>query len=401
VASYLIDWLGLIARWLHIVAGAAWIGTSFYFVWLNNHLRRPEVERDGVEGALWAIHGGGFYEVSKHRLEPGRLPKTLHWFKWEAYVTWMSGIALLVLVYYLNASTYMVDPQVSSLSPGAAVGFGAGMLVLGLAVYELLCRSPLLRWPLLFAAVAFALATGAAWTFASHLGARAAYIHVGAMLGTIMAGNVFLVIIPYQKKCVRAAEAGKEVDQAVAKRAALRSLHNNYITLPVLFIMVSNHYPLTYQHPYGWAILAAIALIGAGVRHWFNLRGQGKKNVWLLPAAAVAMIALAVAVAPEPPPEPVAGPPDTTRIAFPIVQAIIQERCITCHSATPTHPDHSAPPQGIAYDSPAEIRARADRIKAVAVDSPAMPLGNATGMTPEERTILGRWIDEGAPIPSE
>ena len=390
------EWLDLLLRWLHITTGAAWIGTSFYFNWLNNHVRPPDEARPGVAGELWAVHGGAFYQVNKFSVAPERLPRTLHWFKWEAYFTWISGFCLLVLIYYLGGDAWLLDVSDPALSKPAAVALGVGTLVVGWFVYDALCRAPLVDRPLLFAVVGFALAAGVALLLTRYLGSRAAYIHLGAMLGTLMAANVFRVIIPGQRLMVEAMSRGAEPDPRPGLDGARRSLHNNYMTLPVLFIMVSNHYPMTYGHAWNWAILAAIALIGAAVRHWFNLRGQGLRNAWILPGAAVAMVALALAAenwrASDGVTAAGAGSGAPVDVAWPEVQAIMAVRCVTCHSAAPASPLFADAPAGVTFDTREEVEARLDRILATAVDSRVMPLGNLTEMTDEERVRLGAWI---------
>jgi uncharacterized membrane protein len=394
VLSPLIDpqvsqWAGLLLRWLHITTGAAWIGTSFYFNWLNNHVRPPEEQQDGVAGELWAVHGGAFYQVRKFSVAPERLPRTLHWFKWEAYLTWISGVSLLALIYYLGGDAWLLDAD-SGLTMEAAIGVGLLTLFGGWFVYDFLCKSPLVQRPVAFALLGFVVLSGVAMVLSSLLGSRAAYIHMGALLGTLMAVNVFRVIIPEQRVMVDAMSAGLDPDPAAGKRGALRSLHNNYMTLPVLFIMVSNHYPMTYGHEWNWAVLAALSLISAGVRHWFNLRGQGRRNAWILPAAAVAMVALAIASETWPARATVGAVSDD--VEWPEVQAIIAARCVTCHSAEPASPLFADPPAGVTFDSRAEVEAQLDRILAASVDAQTIPLGNLTEMTDEERAILGTWI---------
>ncbi len=397
MATYLTDWFELVIRWAHLIFGAAWIGTSFYFNWLNNNIREPEnpdgVGGEGVDGELWSIHGGHFYRVLKYKVAPEKLPQTLHWFKWEAYLTWITGATLLGLVYYLGADQFLIDNAVRELSVGAAVAIGIGSLVLGGLAYDLLCRSPLGRRELLFAGLGFALMTGVAYGLTQTFGSRAAYIHVGAMLGTMMAANVFVVIIPNQRKTVAALVAGEAPDPEWNRDAAQRSLHNNYMTLPVLFIMISNHYPFTYGHEWNWVLLAAIALIGAGTRHWFNLdgKGRGKANVWMLPAAAVAMIALAFVTKPK-------SYDDYRTVGFDEVRTIVGQRCVTCHSAAPTHAAYKAPPQGVTFDLPANISTLAPRINSVVVVAKTMPLANQTGMSEEEREIIAAWIAQGADV---
>ncbi|MCA9540981.1 MAG: urate hydroxylase PuuD, partial [Myxococcales bacterium] len=342
MVPHLLEWLELSVRWLHVIAGVAWIGASFYFVWLNNHLRPPPEARPGVAGELWAVHGGHFYQVSRFAVAPERLPETLHWFKWEAYVTWLSGASLLVLVYYLGGAGFLTDPAVAELSHGAAVGIGVGTLVGGWLIYDLLCRSPLRHHPRVFAAVGFALATAAAFGLTQVFSARAAYIHVGATLGTCMAANVFFVIIPNQRRMVDAMIRGEAPDGELGRAGALRSLHNNYMTLPVLFIMVSGHYPITYGHAWNWAILAGLSLSGAVIRHWFNLRGRGQHNVILWPLAVAGVLALAFVTRPAT--IDVGGdvPDFATKI-----HPIIQQRCTPCHARETTWPGIVGPQKGV------------------------------------------------------
>jgi len=386
-------WLELLVRWLHVIVGVAWIGTSFYFVWLNNHLRPPPTPEDDVSGEVWSVHGGHFYRVIRFRVAPAQLPETLHWFKWEAYATWLSGASLLVIVYYLGADGFLVDPSVADISKGTAIAIGAGSLIGGWLVYDLLCKSPLHKKPVLFAVVAFALATGLCYGLLQVFSPRAAYIHVGAVLGTCMAGNVFFVIIPNQKIMVDAMIRGDDPDGALGAIGAFRSLHNNYITLPVLFIMVSAHYPMTYGHGWAWAILAGISVVGAVIRHWFNLRGRGQSNVWLWPLAAVGLLALAFVTRP-PTIEAVEGEVDFATVVHPI----IQKRCTPCHARQTTWPGFTGPQKGVLLESPAEIKGQAASILKNAVETQYMPLGNLTQITPEERAQLGQWIRTGARI---
>lgn len=396
MGTYVADWLELAIRWAHLIFGAAWIGTSFYFNWLNNHLRAFEPDDDalgraGVDGQLWSIHGGHFYRVLEYRVAPERLPETLHWFKWDAYLTWITGALLLSLVYYLDPSQFLIDAEVRVLAPGVAIGASIGALVLGWVIYDLACRSPLGRRPGLFALLGFAVMTGVAYGLAHTFGSRAAYIHVGAMLGTMMAANVFFVIIPKQRKTVAAMVDGEQPDPQWNAAAAQRSLHNNYMTLPVLFIMISNHFPFTYGHAWSWALLAALALIGGGVRHWFNLRGRGIQNAWLLPAAALGMVALAFVARPN-------SYADFRQVGFDEVRTIIGERCITCHSAAPTHGGYQSAPQGVMFDRPEQIANMAPRINSVVVVAKTMPLANQTGMSERERDIIAAWIAQGADV---
>jgi len=394
VSAHLEQWLNLGLRWAHVITGVAWIGTSFYFNWLNSRLAPPPPDRrePGVAGELWSVHGGGFYRVVKYTVAPRELPRTLHWFKWEAYATWLTGFALLVLIYYFGAASFLVRPETAALGPHAAIAVGVGSLVAAWLVYDALCRSPLAARPVALGATLFVLGTALAWALAQLLSPRAAYLHVGAAIGTIMAANVLMVIIPAQRDMVVALTAGRTPDAVRGQQAALRSLHNNYLTLPVLFVMVSSHYPATYGHKLNWAILAGLAVIGVATRHWFNLRNQGRKSVWILPAAALALVALALVTAPR------SGPAVSTvgQVSFADVRLIVARRCAGCHSSAPTTRGIPAAPLGVLLDTPDQIRANAPRILAVAVDAQTMPLGNLTGMTPEERELMGRWIRAGA-----
>jgi uncharacterized membrane protein len=391
---YATDWLNLLGRWLHVIAGIVWIGSSFYFIALDNHLRPPEQEDDrdtGVGGESWEIHGGGFYRVQKYRVAPPTLPEPLHWFKWEAYTTWLSGFALLIVLYYFHADTYLIDKDVADLSTWWAIAISIGLLGASWLVYDALCRVLGSR-PLVLAATLLALITLAAWGISHLFSGRATYLQVGAMIGTMMVGNVFFVIIPAHWELVRAKQAGREPDPAANERGKLRSVHNNYLTLPVVFTMISNHFPFTYGHSYSWLILVVLLVIGAWIRHFFNLRHTGR-TVWAIPVtAAIAVAVLAILIRPQN--ESVAG---TAAVPFARVAQIIDQRCTACHSLHPTKVDEA--PLGITMDTPAEIRRLAPGIQQQAVDSTAMPLGNVTGMTTAERRLLGRWIAQGAKIP--
>jgi uncharacterized membrane protein len=388
---FVLEWLHLIARWAHVVVGAAWIGTSFYFNWLNNHVRPVE---EGQK-ALWSVHGGAFYRVTKFTGAPEQLPETLHWFKYEAYATWVSGACLLTFVYWLQADAFMVDPSVAAISGTTAAGIGMGSLVVGWVVYDLLCKSPLAERPGALGGVIATLLVGAAYGLTQVLSARAAYIHTGAMMGTIMAANVFFVIIPGQRDMVDAMLEGREPPLERGRAGSLRSLHNNYFTLPVLFAMVSNHFPSTYGNAMNWALLAGIAAVGVAVRHWFNLRGQGHVNTWLLPAAAVGIVSLAFVA--KPPVFDASAHVGGDVPSFAEVQGVVQRRCVACHAAEPTQPGFTAPPKNLVLTDPQAIVVNKDAIHAQAVASKIMPLGNLTGMTDEERGILARWYAAGAP----
>ena len=399
--AYTVNWLHLLARWAHILTGAAWIGTSFYFIFLNNSIRPPDNDQDSgpaVKGVVWMVHGGAFYRTTKYDGAPEKLPTTLHWFKWEAYLTWISGMAMLALIYWGQARAYMVDPAVADLTTGQAVAIGMGTIVGGWVVYDVLVKT-LWRHPKVVAVVGVSLLTGLAYALTHVLSARAAYIHVGAVIGTIMAANVFFNIIPNQRVMVDAMLEGKTPDTSKGAAGAMRSLHNNYLTLPVLFIMVSNHFPFTYGSTEGWAVLVAISVIGAMARHWFNLHEQGTKNQWLLPAAALALISLAFAMKPAdrlPAPEATAAAA-TAAPTWSEVHTIFQARCVSCHSAQPTQEGFLEPPLGMMMDTPEQVEAKKDAIHERAVVLKTMPIGNITQMTDEERSILDAWYKAGAP----
>ncbi|WP_236215491.1 urate hydroxylase PuuD [Metapseudomonas otitidis] len=418
--AHLTEWLNMSIRWVHMITGIAWIGASFYFVWLENNLNRKN-PRDGLSGDLWAIHGGGIYHLEKYKLAPPKMPDNLHWFKWEAYFTWMSGVALLTVVFYLNPTLYLIAPGVD-LSPAAAIGIGIGSLVAGWFIYDLLCDSPLGKQPALLGLILFVLVIGAAWGFTQVFSGRGAYIHVGALIGTIMVGNVFRIIMPAQRALVKAIEENRTPDPALPAKGLLRSRHNNYFTLPVLFIMISNHFPSTYGSQYNWLILAGIAVIAVLVRHYFNTRHESNRFAWTLPAGALGMICLAFVTSPNykaATPAPVVSAPQAPASApaqaaeqpagqapqastssgspqFDKVHSVIQERCTVCHSAKPTSPLFTAAPAGVMFDTPQQIQALAPKIQAQAVASQIMPLGNITQMTPEERELIGSWIAQGA-----
>jgi uncharacterized membrane protein len=394
VDPYLLDWGDLLIRWLHVIASTVWIGTSFYFVALDQHMAepkdRPDVEA-GVGGEAWEIHGGGFYRIQKFRLAPGRLPETLYWFKWEAYTTWLSGFALLVVFFYLDADTYLVDPSVADLSAGAAIAISLAGLVLAWLAYDLLCR--FVRDDRIVGAVLLVLVALAAWGAGELFSGRGAFIQVGAMLGTIMVASVLIVIIPAHWELIRAKEQNRPPRVERGVEAKRRSVHNTYLALPVVLTMISNHFPFLYGHEHAWLVLVALMLIGAWVRHFFVLRRRGRTNLLIPAAAAAATIAIAIAIEPDDPERSAAGSPDA-----PAALAIVERRCTTCHSANPTSDQFTSAPGGVVFDTPAQIGARADAIRAQAVDSRSMPLGNVTEMTDEERELLGTWIAAGAPV---
>jgi uncharacterized membrane protein len=396
--SYIVDWLNLGVRWLHFIAGVAWIGASLYFVMLDLSLkapRRPEDVKRGVLGELWAVHGGGFYVSQKFPTGPKGEPlgEDLHWSKWEAYTTWLSGMALLAIIYWYGANAYLIDRSVMDLSVPAAIAISAGSLVAGWLVYDALCRA--IKNELALSIILYVLLVAAAWGYGQVFGGRAAYVHVGALIGTIMVWNVFFQIIPGQKQMVREILAGKEPDPRPGIIGKQRSVHNTYFTLPVLFIMISNHYPMTYGHKHAWAILAVFILAGALIRQYFVLRHLGKNAVALPAVATALLLGLAVLMAPAAAPR---GAATAAAITFAKVQPIIKERCAVCHAQTPTFPGFQQPPGGLMLDTPEQVKAAAQRIHQQTIATQAMPIGNLTKMTEEERQLLGKWLAAGATL---
>jgi len=391
--AYVGDWISLLVRWVHLITGIAWIGASFYFVWLDNSLKPPARKQDvddGVGGELWAIHGGGFYHVQKFRVAPQALPAPLHWFKWEAYSTWLSGFALFVIVYYANARTYMIDPAIADLAPWQAVAISVGMLVLAWVVYDQLCKRLGLARERVIAVAMIVFVAVSAFVLSKLFAGRAMFLQIGAMLGTIMAANVLFVIIPSQRELVLAKQRGEAPDPIHGQRGKQRSVHNNYFTLPVLLTMISNHYPMTFGHARAWLVLVAMLLLAAYVRHFFNLR-HGGRTAWAIPlTAAAGALLLAFAIAPARP-DPSRAPP------FAQVERIVAQRCASCHAERPTHEGFAVAPKGVVLDTPERIVAGARQIFEQAVATRAMPIGNLTSMTDEERVQLGAWIAAGTP----
>ncbi|WP_374335189.1 urate hydroxylase PuuD [Leeia sp.] len=397
--GYLLEWANLLLRWLHLIVGIAWIGSSFYFVWLDNSLRPPkdaDLKARGVDGELWAVHGGGFYNPQKYLLAPKHLPDELHWFKWESYSTWLTGFLLISVLYYLQAGTYMVDQNVADLSPQQAVLIGLGTLAGGWLVYDTLCRLFFNRSQLLFGVVYYAFVVFMAWLLTHLLSGRAAFIHVGAMIATTMTANVFFWIIPGQKKVVAMLKRGEQPDPVYGKRGKQRSVHNNYLTLPVLFCMISNHYAFTYNHPQAWLVLALIFLAAVLIRHFFNLRHKGVV-AWHYPLAGIAiLLGVLLWLRPTPVVAVSAAPAAAAGPTYAEVRQILQHRCASCHAAAPTQPGFASAPAGVKLDNDADIQRNLARIQQQAVVLKAMPLGNLTGMTDAERTLLKTWFAAGA-----
>jgi uncharacterized membrane protein len=395
MTSWLGDWANLLLRWAHFIAGIAWIGSSFYFIWLDRALTKPEQARPGVEGDLWMVHSGGFYQVEKRRPGPGEVPAVLHWFKWEAMLTWITGISLLVLVYYLSGA-YLLDPSVSGIGRGTAVALGIGLLVFGWLIYDALWRSPLARRPVVATGISLILLAAVTVFLCRLLSGRAAFMHVGSLLGTIMVANVWMRILPAQHQMLAATRAGRPADFTLGERAKQRSVHNSYMTFPLLFIMLSNHFPATYASPLNWLVLLLLFVAGASVR--LAMIGRRSSSRWALVPAA---LALAGAMFVSTPKGAGARTPAATTDAVPpfyAVRAVIAQRCQPCHSQYQSDRSMGPSPGGVTFDTPESIARLAERIRVRVVETKTMPLGNKTGMTDEERALLARWIAGGAPL---
>ena len=395
----------IVLRWFHVIAGIMWIGNSLLFNWLDRNLVKEQARAEQnplTDGVIWMVHSGGFYEVEKKQLAPNQLPKILHWFKWQNFLTWVSGIFLLVVVYYLEGS-FLVDPAVSDISVADARLLGIGLLVGGWVVYDVLWRTVGPRAPAVATVVSFALLGGAAMLLIHFLSGRAAYIHLGVLMGTVMTGNVWFVILPSQRALLRATKAGEPQDVALGKKAKQRSIHNNYMTFPLIFIMVSNHFPSTYGNKLNWVILGVVLVTGAAIRHFMNIRFGFRAWVPALAVtSALGLGALAFLTAKR----SAAGSDvaiDAAKLPhdFTAVNEIMGRRCRTCHSALSSDETWQTPPQGVVFDTPAQIKNMVPKIRERVVVLKNMPLNNKTRITEEERAVLGAWIADGAPIPDE
>ncbi len=393
MAAYLLDWVNLLGRWVHMITGIAWIGASFYFIWLDNSLEPPKSEADrdkGVSGEVWSVHGGGMYHAQKYQLAPEQMPEHLHWFKWEAYTTWITGMFMLALMYWYGAEIYLIDPGVAELSKPMAIAIGVAVIAIGWIAYNWLCESAVGKRENLMALILLVVLTILAFALCQVFSGRGAYMHFGAMLGTIMVGNVFFVIIPGQKDLVRAKEEGRQPDPIHGIRGKQRSVHNTYFTLPVLFVMISNHYAMTYGHEYNWLILMAITLVGAFIRIYFVARHKGQASVVPLILAFAVLAGIVTLVAPQ----------QTDKLSSTLIGAadisavhkIVTERCSSCHASVPSQPGFQAPPKGIVFESEQDITRQALVIHQQSVVTRAMPIGNLTGITDEERATIDVWF---------
>jgi uncharacterized membrane protein len=403
MVTYLLDWVSLLVRWLHFIAGVAWIGASFYFVWLDDRLQPlPADERadPGVAGELWAVHGGGFYRSLKYRVAPARLPPTLHWFYWEAYTTWLSGFALLWLLYFVRAEAYLIDPSVAALTKPAAVAIALAFLIASWLIYDGLCRSPLGRSAWALTVVLGTLLAAEAWGLCRLFSGRGAFMLFGSALGTLMVANVLFVIIPGQRELVRAKSQGRDPDAAPGLKGKQRSVHNTYFTLPVLFVMISNHYAMTYGARYNWLVLIAVSFAGACIRVWFVARHKPQGRIGFASAAPAVLGVLVLggvvlALAP-----PLNMKPASASAAAPVddgarVQLIVEQRCAPCHAARPSEAGFNAPPNGIVLQNIDQVLVHLPQVQQQLVMR-TMPLGNLTGMTDDERATMLAWIGHGA-----
>lgn len=396
----ILEWLNLVVRWFHVIVAIGWIGTSFFFMWLDAHLTPKKGGGEHAVGEIWLFHSGGYYEVEKKRFVPVDVLSSLHWFKWEAYLTWLSGFLLLIIVYYLSGGALLVDPSISNLTQAEAIALGVGTLVIGWVIYDRLWSSTLAEKSILVSVISFVLLVAVTYALAHLLSGRAAYMHVGALLGTLMAANVLFVIQPAQRRMFRVNEAGQIPDSAWGKKAKQRSTHNNYMTLPVVFVMLSSHFPSTYGQSYNWAILIVLFLAGAGVRYFLNTHETGNiAAFWVLAASLLAVVALALTTATAFRQEAIARNSALEHpVTFAAVRSVIAQRCASCHSAHPSDDVFRDPPNGVAFDTPGQIKRFAEKIKLRVVTTRTMPLANKTHMTDEERALMAAWINEGAPI---
>ncbi len=399
LVPYLLDWLNFLVRWFHLIAGIAWIGASFYFIWLDSHLRPPldeDSRRIGIGGEVWAVHGGGFYRAQKFAVAPPELPPTLHWFKWESYATWISGFFMLCLVYYASAEINLIDPSVMALSKPVAIGIGLAFIVGSWVVYDLLCRSPLGRSEPVLASVMFVLLAIAAWGLTQIFSGRGAFIHFGAMLGTIMSANVLMVIIPGQRQLVAAKKAGLPPDPIHGIRGKQRSVHNTYFTLPVLFVMISNHYAFLTNAEQAWLVLILISLAGALIRLAFVMRHRGTPRPLLAWMGVALIAAVIVMLAPRPSaPVPAAGAGGAAVAAAPSMERIrfiMEQRCVSCHAVQPTQPGFASAPKNVVLDTEERILAQARAVHQHTVVLKSMPIANLTQMTDAERAEVDQWF---------
>jgi uncharacterized membrane protein len=398
--AYLLDWANLLLRWAHVIVGIAWIGSSFYFVFLDNSLTSPtdpELKRKGVDGELWAVHGGGFYHPQKYMVAPKALPEHLHWFYWESYSTWLTGFALFTVLYLFNAGTFLIDKSVHDWSAGAAIAASLGFLAAFWIVYDTICRAfgQKKNGDLTVGVLVFAFVVFASWLACQLFAGRAAFLLVGAMIATAMSANVFFWIIPGQRTVIRQMKAGEPVDPVHGQRAKQRSVHNTYFTLPVLVAMLSNHYGWLYAGPHNWVVLVLLMLAGALIRHSFVARHkalvQGRRVPWEHAVAGTAVLAgLAFWLAP-PPPSAEAVAAAAAPAGYAEVRTVIDQRCLVCHNAQVQN-------KNVALHTPELLAQHAQAVYQQASVLKLMPLNNATQITEAERALIKRWYETGAPV---
>ena len=400
--SYYLDWANLLLRWVHVITAIAWVGSSFYFVFLDSSLVTPESQElkdKGVGGELWAVHGGGFYNPQKYTVAPKVMPDHLHWFYWESYSTWLSGFALFTVSYLWSASTYLIDKSLMNWSSGAAISVAVSFLVVFWVVYDLICRAfgKHKNGDAIVGALVLLVVCFASWLACHWFAGRAAFLLVGAMIATAMSANVFFWIIPGQRIIVKDLREGRPVDPIHGLRAKQRSVHNTYFTLPVLFSMLSNHYSFTYSHPYNWIVLVAMMLAGALIRQFFVMRHGYKlgrnSHPWPYALAGVVLIVAAIVWMKPPAPAAVATTPAATSAAVAPsvrdVQLVLEQRCTACHGA-------AVQMKNVRLDSPQALKQHAQSVYQQAVVSKAMPMNNSTGITDAERALIGQWFLAGA-----
>ena len=394
------EWVEIGARWLHVITAIAWIGSSFYFIALDLGLHRDRNLASGADGEEWQVHGGGFYHIQKYLVAPASMPEHLIWFKWESYATWLSGFAMLVLVYYLGAEMFLIDPTVMELQVWQAVAISMASLAFGWVVYNTLCKVFVNADQNLLMLALFAVLVGMAWFYTQVFSGRAALLHLGAFTASIMSGNVFFIIMPNQRVVVADLKAGRKPDPKYGKIAKQRSTHNNYLTLPVIFLMLSNHYPLVFATEYNWIIASLVFLMGVTIRHWFNTRHARKGSphwTWGVTAVLVLLVAWLSTAPMRTVPEPEARLDGAALVyaaapGFDDVVSIVQGRCSMCHAAEPVWEGLYWPPKGVVLETEAQIAHEAKRIALQSGYSHAMPPGNLSYMEPEERAKIVEWF---------
>ena len=390
------EWLELAFRWLHLIAGIAWIGSSFYFMFLDYSLLPDESLPAGVKGASWNVHGGGFYFMQKYTVAPETMPDVLHWFKWEAYFTWISGFSLMVIIYYWGADSFLIDKEVMDLNQWQAIGISVGAFVAGWIIYDQVCKSPVGKNDIALSVIVFVMILLAAYGFTHVYSGRGAFVHVGAMIGTIMVANVFFIIIPNQRIVVKALIAGETPAAYLGAEGKQRSTHNNYLTLPVLLMMISSHFPMIFSNKHSWLVVGLVIIVGGIIRDYYNAKNQGKSGSrlkWQWPSAAIFMAVLIVFISYREDVKVAEG----DQLEATDVLAIVQARCVSCHAAKPTDEDVENAPGGVKLETISDIRKYSSKILKQSVLTNVMPIGNKTKMTKKERQGVGDWIKRGMP----